>query len=305
MDITPEIQDRIRTAANTLYENSGRESFPKVDDVRRMAKASMNDTSAVMKLWRREQMNPVAVEVEDLPKEVEEIHAKSLQALWQVATEYASKELEEVRASHAVREAEAEALRHELSEDFQRELEEKESIQNMLEDATNTLDQVNQQLAAVAEDLKAETELREDAETLIQRLEAELAEVKANNALLKEETNAALVKCEAANELTRKLEAKQESDVNRMVASHEKATATLVQQHEKASAAKDAAMMAEKTRAEKQWEDVQQQLREAKADQAAGADKREQQAEQLGELRAKLAEANSTLKTLQKPKKKS
>lgn len=91
-----------------------------------------------------------------------------------------------------------------------------------------------------------------------------------------------------------------------------------MQQHEKAIVAKDVANDAERIRAEKQIVDLQQNLLDVKTDHSADVEKREQQAEQLGEFKAKLAamhvelaatqkaaaDANKTIKTLQKPKKK-
>ncbi|WP_425480517.1 DNA-binding protein [Xanthomonas vasicola] len=51
----PQIRERIIAAANQLFEQAGRAQFPAVDAVRRLARANMGDTSAVMKEWRRAQ----------------------------------------------------------------------------------------------------------------------------------------------------------------------------------------------------------------------------------------------------------
>jgi len=53
METTKEKRDRIFAAADMLFEQAGRASFPTVDAVRRAAKAGMNDASVVMKEWRR------------------------------------------------------------------------------------------------------------------------------------------------------------------------------------------------------------------------------------------------------------
>jgi len=49
MDINPEIRERILSAAQQLFEQSGRLELPIVDAVRRLSKTNMNDASAVMK----------------------------------------------------------------------------------------------------------------------------------------------------------------------------------------------------------------------------------------------------------------
>src|SRR3546814_17529844 len=53
--IPAEIRERIIAAAVELYEQAGRENLPTVDQVRRVARADMNTTSAVMKAWRSEE----------------------------------------------------------------------------------------------------------------------------------------------------------------------------------------------------------------------------------------------------------
>ena len=47
-----EIEDRIFAAANALYEEGGRQSFPTVDVVRKAVRASMNDVCTAMRTWR-------------------------------------------------------------------------------------------------------------------------------------------------------------------------------------------------------------------------------------------------------------
>ncbi|MCL1861027.1 MAG: hypothetical protein FWG52_05765 [Proteobacteria bacterium] len=56
METTQEKCDRIFAAANMLYEQAGRKSFPAVQTVRKAAKVGMNDTSLAMKEWRRLQV---------------------------------------------------------------------------------------------------------------------------------------------------------------------------------------------------------------------------------------------------------
>ena len=61
VEINEETRNRIIAAANQLFEQAGRASFPTVDAVRRTARANMNDASAVMKDWRRMQTDRKSV----------------------------------------------------------------------------------------------------------------------------------------------------------------------------------------------------------------------------------------------------
>ncbi|MDG2713780.1 DNA-binding protein, partial [Vibrio parahaemolyticus] len=58
--IPTETRDRIMQVAAELYEQSGREKMPTVDEVRRAARADMNTTSAVMREWRKQQTSQAA-----------------------------------------------------------------------------------------------------------------------------------------------------------------------------------------------------------------------------------------------------
>ncbi|MER2518664.1 MAG: KfrA protein, partial [Candidatus Accumulibacter phosphatis] len=45
MELNKDIRDRILAAADTLYEQAARASFPTVDSVRKVAKVNMNDAA--------------------------------------------------------------------------------------------------------------------------------------------------------------------------------------------------------------------------------------------------------------------
>lgn len=47
------ILDRIFFAADSLYEQAGRDKFPSVDALGKTARVSIDDASAGMNLWRR------------------------------------------------------------------------------------------------------------------------------------------------------------------------------------------------------------------------------------------------------------
>ena len=56
VDTNSENRERILSAAQQLFEQSGRKELPTVDAVRKLSKTNMNDASAVMKEWRRLQI---------------------------------------------------------------------------------------------------------------------------------------------------------------------------------------------------------------------------------------------------------
>ena len=85
--IPAEVRERIVAAANELYEELGRETFPTVDTVRRAAKADMNTTSTVMKDWRRQQTAQAAPVAVTVPEAVSQANSVALAAMWQQAQE--------------------------------------------------------------------------------------------------------------------------------------------------------------------------------------------------------------------------
>jgi hypothetical protein len=53
METPNTILDRIFFAADSLYEEAGRDKFPSVDALGKTARVSIDDASAGMNLWRR------------------------------------------------------------------------------------------------------------------------------------------------------------------------------------------------------------------------------------------------------------
>ena len=116
MELNKEIRERIFTAADSLHEQSGRESFPTVDAVRKTARVNMNDASAGMKEWRRAQTAqaaPVAVQV---PEAVQQANGQALAALWQAAQALANESLRAAQAGWEVERAEADTLNKQLAD---------------------------------------------------------------------------------------------------------------------------------------------------------------------------------------------
>ncbi len=114
-NIPVEVRDRIIAAAEEIYEQLGRETFPTVDTVRRAAKADMNTTSMVMKDWRRQQTTqavPVAVTV---PEAVVQANTSALAQLWSEAQELANESLRAAQSTWEVEREELDVMRKELS----------------------------------------------------------------------------------------------------------------------------------------------------------------------------------------------
>lgn len=119
MDFSQETRERIVAAANTLYEQAGREAFPTVDAVRRASRSNMNDASAVMREWRRMQTATAAPVAVAVPDRVQLVSQAAIAALWSEAQGIAAEALRGAQADWERERAEAEALRGELAAAFE------------------------------------------------------------------------------------------------------------------------------------------------------------------------------------------
>lgn len=117
--MTQDNQDRIFAAALELYEQDKRERFPTVDAVRKLAKVSMNDASAGMKAWRKQQMHQAAAVVVSIPEDVHKAHMSALAQTWQTAQTMANDALQAAQTGWESERAEAEALRTEMSNAYE------------------------------------------------------------------------------------------------------------------------------------------------------------------------------------------
>ena len=146
-DIPSEIVTRITTAADQLYEESGRTSFPNVDTVRRKARADMNATSNVMRTWRRAQTAAAAPLPAAIPDAVQIASQTLLTAVWVAASNSANANLQTAQAGWEQERAEAEACRQQLATAFDCQTEE-------LALAQRTVDAMKQALTAQANELQ-------------------------------------------------------------------------------------------------------------------------------------------------------
>ena len=78
MELNKDIRDRILAAADALYDQAGRASFPTVDSVRKVAKVNMNDAATTMKEWRRAQTAQAAPVAITVPEGVHQLHSQAL-----------------------------------------------------------------------------------------------------------------------------------------------------------------------------------------------------------------------------------
>src|SRR5690554_3559549 len=93
MEISSDVRARIIDAAEQLFEEAGRERFPPIDQVRRLARVGMNDASTVMKEWRRQQTSaPRSIAVE-VPDRIKEVFHGALAEAWQEAQDLANERL--------------------------------------------------------------------------------------------------------------------------------------------------------------------------------------------------------------------
>jgi chromosome segregation ATPase len=132
MDTNPEIRERILTAAQTLFEQSGRKELPTVDAVRKLSRTSMNDASAVMREWRRSQIVSASAAVVSVPERVSQASAAALSTLWGEAQELANESLNVAQAAWDAERGEAEKLRVELSSAFEAQGAELEAVKTKL-----------------------------------------------------------------------------------------------------------------------------------------------------------------------------
>ena len=132
MDTNPEIRERILSAAQQFFEQSGRKELPTVDAVRKLSKTSMNDASAVMREWRRSQIVSASAAVVSVPERVAQASQAALSALWTEAQELANESLNVAQAAWDAERAEAEKLRVELSSAFETQGAELEALKTKL-----------------------------------------------------------------------------------------------------------------------------------------------------------------------------
>lgn len=135
-------------AADNLYEENGRITFPNVDTVRRRARVNMNDASSVMRVWRRERTAAAAPLPASIPGAVQDASQTLLTAVWTAATNSANANLQTAQAGWEQERAEAEACRQQLASAF-------DSQSDELATAQRNVDAMEQKFAVQENELQA------------------------------------------------------------------------------------------------------------------------------------------------------
>jgi colicin import membrane protein len=152
LDIPGEIVRRITAAADQLYEESGKASFPNVDAVRRKARADMNATSKIMRTWRRNQTAAATPLPASIPEDVQAASQSLLAAMWTAATNDANANLQMAQAGWEQERLEAEACRQQLASAFDNQLEELMALQREVDTVAQKLIAQDSELQAMASD---------------------------------------------------------------------------------------------------------------------------------------------------------
>lgn len=175
--IPADIRERILAAADELYQQSGRESLPTVDQVRRAARVDMNAASAVMREWRRQQIAKPALVAVTVPEVVAQASGQLLAQLWTQAQDLANESLRTAQASWEAERVELEQMRGELAEAFEAQAAELEDSQAradaMLNEARETAARAEAEIARVRGELAKASTRAERAEAAADELRAE------------------------------------------------------------------------------------------------------------------------------------
>ncbi|EOS1694677.1 DNA-binding protein [Escherichia coli] len=288
MELNKETRDRIFAAADELFEQGDRESFPTVDAVRKAARVNMNDASAGMREWRRQrtaQTAPLAVQV---PDAVQQAGNQAVAALWQAAQALANESLQAAQAGWDRERNELEAVRRELADAYEaqaRELEEAQARVTLLEqqaaEATELvarqatdLAEARDALAGVEQRAALATQRADEVERRAQELRAELDYAHQDARAFREESRKAL---DAANQEAQAL--RSECDTTRreaeelrteLAAMKAKAQAEAeAHQEQKRLAAQEAARQAERfTKVQAERDEARQEARTAQEEAA-------------------------------------
>ncbi len=216
--IPSDVRGRIIAAAADLFEQSGRETMPTVDAVRRAARVDMNAASSVMKEWRRAQTAQAAPVAVAVPESVQQASSVAVATIWQQAQELANESLRSAQAAWETERAELDAMRQELAEAFERQAVELDAAGAALETEKAAAAQQAQELAAVRQQLSEAVSRADKAEARIDEIEHRAADLRgeldrahADADRLRTENTAAHAATEAARAELVKVQAKAEA----------------------------------------------------------------------------------------------
>jgi chromosome segregation ATPase len=124
---------RIHLAADSLFEQNERASFPTVDAVRKAARVNMSDANSGMREWRRNQLARAAPARVQLPAAIAQAQAALAAELWQTAQTAAGESLAVAQAAWGAERQQLETLNKEMAEAFEAQAAELEIVRGELE----------------------------------------------------------------------------------------------------------------------------------------------------------------------------
>ncbi len=188
-NLSLDARERVFAAASQLFEESGRQTMPTVDQVRRLAKVDMHAATAAMREWRRQQTAQAAPIAVAVPEVVAKANELAVAQLWTQAQELANQSLREAQSAWDAERAELDQMRVELSDAFEAQADELEQAKSRIEalgrEARETaeiaaaeLQKLRDELAQVRADLGAATTRAERAEATAAELEHRVADLR-------------------------------------------------------------------------------------------------------------------------------
>lgn len=274
--ISADIRTRIIDAAAELYAQSGRQSLPTVDAVRRAARVDMNSASAVMREWRRAQTTqatPVTVQV---PEAVQQSSSLALATLWTQAQELANESLRAAQSGWETERAELDGMRQELAHAYESQAGELEAAQALTVEARQSAQDAAGTAAAVLAGVRAELAV---ATTRAERAEAKVGEIEHRASDLRAELDRAHQEADQARTELVRMQARAEA-------------AQEAHQEQRRAWAQDAQRVAERlTQAEAGQERARKEASAA----------REEAAKLLGQVQAMQTQITSLMQLVQIP----
>jgi len=98
-NLSLDARERVFAAASQIFEESGRQAMPTVDQVRRLAKVDMHAATAAMREWRRQQTAQAAPIAVAVPEVVAKANELAVAQLWTQAQELANQSLREAQSA--------------------------------------------------------------------------------------------------------------------------------------------------------------------------------------------------------------
>lgn len=197
--IPTDVKDRIISTANTLYEQSERQSMPTVDQVRRAAKVDMNAASQVMREWRRAQTAQSTPVVVNIPELVQTASTNAVIAIWQQAQELANENLKNAQGAWEQERQELDAMRAELADAFESQAAELEQLKSQLAQANELSTNQARELVQIKEQYQG-------AIIQVEKSEIKLTAIERNANALRLERDEAVKSTQQAREKAAKLE---------------------------------------------------------------------------------------------------